>query len=335
MYRNFLVFAGLLSLLLFSCHKNGPDNNDDPNTNDTTTNPPARTWFKLKTIVGSKVSLTNSYYTRDSTEILIDSINKKVIFKNYNSSTYVKDTSTITYTYNSNYQLTLYERATSYNGFYMNRMEFVRDASGQVTKVISGYNNGLMATSEGSVKYDKRGDTTFITYLDSVRKHSSYYDGQDYFQVALVGGKTVFKKDFPIQTAYRPDTTIVKYEYDASGNLVTTTNSYGLGAPGLYTYQRSSETPKELQKFMAQWIGDLFWYSRAKFFFPLSTIGTDSYDGYILGNVVQAIKKDNVVLISYTNTFDPSGNLASISYQGPFQPFSGVYTIAQRYYYRP
>ncbi|OQP38861.1 hypothetical protein A4H97_19320 [Niastella yeongjuensis] len=332
MNRCLLVFASLMCLVLFSCHKSGLSDNDNTNPNDTI--PADRTWFKLKTIVSSRVSATNSYYAKDSMEISIDSVNRKVICKDYNSSTYTRDTATTTFTYNSNYQLALYENVTSYRGFDISRMEFVRDASGQVAKVISGYKNGLVATSEGSVKYDKRGDTTFITYLDSVKKNPGYYDGQDYFQVALVGGKPVFKKYFPIPNA-EPDSIIDKYEYDASGNLATTTEILNQRVPEIYTYQRSGETPKELQKFMAQWIGDLFWYSRAKQFFPFITIGTESYEGYILGNVVQTIKKDNVVLITYTNTFDASGNLTSISYQGIWEPHIGIYTTAQRYYYRP
>jgi hypothetical protein len=211
-------------------------------------------------------------------------------------------------------------------------MNFVRDANGQVTKVLSGYKNGLMAISEGAITYDKRGDTTFITYLDSARKHpDGYSDAQDYWQVALVGAKLVSHKNFPLPP-YRLDTTVTKYDYDAPGNLVTVTDQYSkTSTPEVTTYQRGSQTPVELQKFFTQWMGDLFWFTRAKTFFPLQLIG---YDGYILGNAVQSITDNNVV-IPFTNTFDANGNLSSLSYVGPSAGSVGKPTRTEQYRYRP
>ena len=323
--KSIYCFLFSLFVLFVSCKKNDNDNDNPP--------PATREWFKLQTKINTTQYTTGIPY-RDSSSIGIDSANKKIIIKEYSSSSGGKDSSTETYTYNNDYQLVLYEHVDTYDYLFISRMEFVRDANGQVTKVLSGYKNGLMASSEGFVKYDKRGDTTLITYLDSAKKHpNGYPDAQDFYQVALVGEKMVYHKDFPIKTAGQSDTSIAKFEYDASGNLVTETDQYSkTSTPIVYTYQRGSEVPKELQKFIAQLTGDLFWFQRSKFLFYLSEIG---YDNYILGTVVQSIKKDNVAYLSFTNTFDASGNLTTISYLGTGGGAFGRPTITEQYKYRP
>jgi hypothetical protein len=334
MYRNFLLFAGLMSLLLFSCHKNGPDNNNNTSNTDTTgnindtINPPAHNWFKLKTIISNTKYLNSTLTKQDSTDITLDSVNKKITIKRYNVFSSYKDTTIETYAYNSNYQLTTYECTKNSSQLYISYMNFVRDANGQVTKVLSGYKNGLIALSEGAVKYDKRGDTTFITYLDSTRKDPQYYTGRDFYTVALLNGKLIANTDFPVKDK-STDTVLEKYEYDASGNLVTYTEKYGNTAPRITTYQRGSQAPQELQKFFAQWMGDLFWFSRAKYFFPLQKIG---YYGCILGNAVQSMNVENVV-VPYTNTFDANGNLTSLSRVGPYDGL-GSPTVTEQYRYR-
>jgi len=322
MNRNFLILAGFISLLLFSsCHKSNDSNPTDP--------PVSHTWFKLKTITDNAKYPNSSFINQDSTEIVLDSVNRKITLKYYSKFSSYLDTVITTYTYNSNYQLVSYESTASYKDMYISSMIFVRDATGQVTKVQSAYKNGLIATSEGAVKYDKRGDTTFVTYLDSVRKDPQYYDGRDFYTVALLNGKLITNTDLPIK-GKSTDTVLSKYEYDASGSLVTYSEKYGNSAPRITTYQRGSQAPQELQQFFAQWIGDLFWFSRAKSFFPLQQIG---YYGYILGNTVQSMNVENVV-IPFTNTFDANGNLTSFSRVGPYDGL-GTPTVTVQLRYRP
>lgn len=318
MKRSYLFLLGLVGILFFSCNKND-DNNDD---ND----PPAtpREWFKLKTILNTRVSSGSSTY-RDSTDIQIDSVKNKIVFKQYG-----QDTSTEVYTYNSKYQLELYEHIDTYDRLYISRMQFVRNADGQLTKVLSEYKNSLIATSEGTVKYDKRGDTTFITFLDSVRKHpQGYPDAQDYYQVALINDRIVYSKDYAIKSTGQSDSSIDKFEYDAAGNLTSDTYQNSKSTPVVYTYQWGGEQLKDLQKFMTQWTGDLVWFSRAKLFFFTST----GYGNSLAGNVLQSIKKDNVAYMSFTNGFDANGNLSSISYKNVGGAVS--YTYTKQYKYRP
>jgi hypothetical protein len=318
----FFIFSSLICVLLFSCNKNDDDNND---------NPPATTreWFKLKTKLRT-TTRNGSFASSDSIDIVIDSVNNKIIFKQYGVGVSWKDSSTETFSYDSKYRLVLYEHVDTYSELYISRMEFVRDANGQVTKVLSGYKNGLMTTSEGALKYDKRGDTTFITYLDSAKKHpQGYPDAQDFYQVALLNNRVVYTKRYPIQNV-RTDSAIDKYEYDAAGSLISDTYQSGTSTPVVYTYQRGTESPTALHKFMEQWTGDLGWFYRSKLFFFNDFVGTDNN---IAGNVLQSIKRNNVAYISYTNGFDASGNLSSVSYQ----TITGVgtYTTTEQYKYRP
>jgi hypothetical protein len=331
MNRNFLLFISLISLLLFSCHKSSPGNNDKDTTGEIndTINPPARNWFKLKTILSTTKYPNSTLTKQDSTEIILDSVNRKITTKRYRKFSGSLDTVITTYSYNSNYQLVLYECTTNYTSLYISSMIFERGANGQVTKVLSAYKNSPVALSEGTVKYDKRGDTTFITYLDSTRKDPQYYIGRDFYTVAILNGKVIANTDFPV-TGKSTDTTLEKYEYDASGNLVTYTEKYGKSAPGITTYQRGNQQQLELQRFFDQWIGDLFWFSRAKWFFPFQQIG---YYGYILGNTLQSMKVENVV-VPFTNTFDANGNLTSHTRVGPYDGL-GTPTITEQYRYRP
>lgn len=305
-----------------SCNKNN-DNNPASTGRD---------WFKLKTVLGSSLYNGTTLTHSDSTSIEIDSFHNKIILKEYSTNSGSKDTSIETYTYDNSYKLVLYEHVDTYNYLYISRMEFVRDANGQVIKVLSGYKNSLLANSEGTCKYEKRGDTTLITYLDSTKKHTQGYpDAQDYYQVALLNDKIAYYKSFVIKSAGYLDTSVVKLEYDASGSLIADTEQYGRSTPVVYTYQRGSESPKELQKFVAQLAGDLIWFNRTKLF-SFSYIVNYSYA--LTGNVLQSIKKDNAGYLSFTNGFDGSGNLSSVSYQTTTG--SGAkYTIIDQYKYRP
>src|SRR5690349_11597314 len=115
MHRYFLVLAGFTALLLFSCHKSGPDNNNNNSNTDTagnnndTTNPPVHNWFKLKTILSNTKYPSGTLTRQDSTDIALDSVNKKITIKRYSVFSAYKDTTIETYAYNSNYQLTTYE----------------------------------------------------------------------------------------------------------------------------------------------------------------------------------------------------------------------------------
>lgn len=315
MKRSYFFLFSLIGLLLLSCNKS--DNNDD--------NPPApaREWFKLKTIIGNTLR-DGSYYSKDSTSIIIDSTNNKIIFKRYASYP-----STETYTYNSNYKLELYEKVSTYDRLYISRMQFVRNADGQLTKVLSEYKNSLLASSEGTFKYDKRGDTTFITFLDSAQKHpQGYPDAQDFYQVGFLNDRVVSRRVYPIKSTGNPDSSVTKYEYDASGGLISSTYQ-AKATPVVYTYQRESQAAKELQKFMAQWGGDVVWFSRAKLFSFLGNIGDD--DEYLMGNVLQSIKRNNVAYRTYTNEFDFIGNLKKTSFQNT--TLTATYTMIDEYRY--
>jgi hypothetical protein len=317
----FFIFCSLACLLLFSCNKNDDDNNDNPPAN-------TREWFKLKTKIRA-TAFNGNPSSSDSTSIVIDSANNKIIFKEYGTGSGSKDSSTETFSYNSKNQLVLYEHVDTYDRLYISRMEFVRDANGQVTKVLSGYKNGLMATSEGTLKYDKRGDTTFITFLDSAKKHpQGYQDAQDFYQVALLNNRVVYAKQYPIKSV-RTDSSLDKFEYDAAGSLISDTYQSGTATPVVYTYQRGTQSPAALHKFMEQWAGDLAWFHRSKLFF-FAFIASEHH---ITGNVLQSIKRNNVAYMSYINGFDPGGNLSSVTYQSTSGV--GTYTTTELYTYRP
>ena len=322
----YLALMGLCCVII-SCNKND-DNNDNPPAN-------TREWFKLKTKLYSSVQNNGSRVYKDSTEIVIDSANNKLVFKSYsnNSNLYI-DTTIETFTYNSQNQLVLYEHVDTYDQLYITRMEFVRDADGKVTKVLSQYKDGKMASSEGLVKYDKRGDTTFVTFIDSTQKHKNgYSDARDFYITGLVNDKVVYYKEYSTASA-KLDSSQTRYEYDAAGSLITETYQYRNTTPVVYTYQRGAETPKELQKFLTQWAGDLMWFHRSKLFgfgWYLLTVSAPT------GNVMLSKKQGSTVLNTYTNAFDGAGNLGSVSYiyteNGSTIP--DTYTFTEKYRYRP
>src|SRR5690349_21172112 len=99
MYRNFLIYVGFIGLLLlFSCHKSGPGNNNNTSNRDTTgnindtTNPPAHNWFKLKTVLSNTKYPNGTLTKQDSTDITLDSVNKKITIKRYSVFSSYKDT---------------------------------------------------------------------------------------------------------------------------------------------------------------------------------------------------------------------------------------------------
>lgn len=176
--KRIILFAISLSVIcIVSCNK---DNNDTP--------PPVKgEFFKLVSITATNLrSPTMHSYTN----IVIDSVNNTIILKNRDD--YNRDSSIETYHYNNNNQLVLYEHEDTYNNLYISRMEFVRNANGELTKVLSQYKNGLMPSSEGICRNEKRGDTTIITFIDSTHKHKQYYqDAEDYYQVAITNNNRI------------------------------------------------------------------------------------------------------------------------------------------------
>ena len=300
MTRLIMAVSGFLVLLIVGCKKDGSNSPNNP-----TTTP--RNYSKLKTF---KTSITQrgSLMYNDSISIKIDSVNNKIIITAIDGT---KDTSVITYTYNSNNQLVLYEQTSNYNSLYISKMQFVRDANGQLSKVESEYKNGLMATSEGVCRYDKRGDTTFVTFIDSTQKHPyGYPDGNDYYQVGLYNNKLVFQKWYSKGNGGKLDSTVYRFSYDASGNLTTLTYQYDASPSSVLNYQRGSLAPTELQKFVAQLGGDIVWFQRSKLFSLLDFPGGNYFT---LGNVVQTITKNNASYLTYTNEFDASNNVKKIT----------------------
>ncbi|OQP57409.1 hypothetical protein [Niastella populi] len=321
------IYCALLGLFVIaiSCNKND-DNND---------NPPAenREWFKLRSMVYTSQNNTSSRFYYDSTYISIDSVNNKIIFHTIEGTTGNLDTSMKTFTYNDRYQLVLYEQIDTYDQLYISRMEFVRDVDGKVSKVLSQYKDGLMASSEGLVKYDKRGDTTFVTFIDSTQKHRyGYTDANDFYQRGIVDDRVVYYKSYG-KSSGKLDSSQTSYDYDAAGNLTTETYQYNNTTPVVYTYQHGSKTPKELQKFLSQWAGDLIWFTRSKLFgfaWELPTVST------FKGNVLLSKKQGSTIVQSYANTFDAGGNLASVTWQEPdYGSPSTIYTYGEKYYYHP
>lgn len=332
MKNSFLFLFGLQCILLVACSKTNDDN---------TNNPPAipRDWFKLKTqVFKSNNATTGNALVYDSTEVAIDSANNKVILRNYSISgngavVYYKDTSVETFTYNGNNQLVEYEHSDTYNQFFITNMRFERDANGQVTKVVSQYKDGLMNSSEGIVRYNKNGDTTFVTFTDSTKKHrQGYSDAQDYYQVAILKDhKIAYYKNYNFPGAGKLDSSVNRFDYDAAGNLTTFT--YQGTYSTVYSYQRGSATPTELQKYFEQWLGDLYWFRRSNLFNTSSETG---FNYMIAGNVVESIRMNNAAYRTFTNSFDQSGNLSSVTYQTTTGGSNATrINIVEQYKYRP
>ena len=129
------------------------------------------------------------------------------------------------------------------------------------------------------------------------------------------------------------DSSLETFQYDAAGNMISETDYNYKTTPVVYSYQRGSETSKELQKFIEQWVGDLVWFRRSKLVNFLSEIG---YTNAIVGNALQSIKKNNVDYLSFTNGFDMSGNLNSITYQTTASgSIPSINIITEKFKYRP
>lgn len=326
--RSCFLFFSLFCVFVISCKKRG---NDGPQT-------PARTWFTVKSIVNT-VWENDIPRGRDSADIQIDSVNNRITIKKFEGVGYMLGERSIEkFTYNSKNQLVLYENVDYLNTLYISRMEFVRDAGGKLVKVLSEYKNGIVSNSEGIVKYNQRGDTTFITFIDSTQKQSflPIPYAQDYYTAGLVNGRLVYRKYYSISLyTGKIDSSETKYEYDTAGNLIVESNLTTNNPDLTFTSQYGSEKPAELQKFLDQWSGDLLWFYRfGNFYFAnkLRTVKT------VTGNVLLSRSNAGRVVESYTNAFDGKGNLETVSWKSagttvPGYPVGTELTSVQKYYY--
>jgi hypothetical protein len=330
------VLFSLFVLFLVSCGKK--DKMEDNLPTPTPPKPATWEWFKLTGV--ERISLYQDSYKhrlRDSIEIELNSAKNEIILRknsfSYNNVGYDKNTSVETFTYNSNHQLVLYEHADSYNNFSITRMQFVRNANGQVEKVLSQYKNGLVASSEGIVKYQKNFGVTTITYLDSTLKNpSGSSDAQDHYEVKLVNDQVVERMSWP-------DFLQKKYEYDTSGNKIKVIAKHNNDAP-IVSKWRWTEFPnynetKQLQRFLTQWMGDLHWFTRSKQFDFAEFINVSPATGKAL-RVNYTDTFLNISLIGYNHYYNGSDGF--MWGKAPGTMTGGLYdsfTYIENYFYRP
>ena len=340
MKTSYCILFSFLFVLFGSCHK--PDDNNDVIAPP----PPPQTWEWFKLMRVERITkLPNSYqeYHRDSIEIALDSVRNKIVFRKYsfhfNGINYDKDTSVETFTYNSGHQLVLYEHNDSDDQLFISRMEFVRNPEGEVTKVLSQYNNGLMAGSEGIVTYRKFLNTIFITYVDSSRKHRlGYSDAQDYYQVGVVRNKVVYRTDYSMATSGKMDSAQLKIVYDTNGNKVKSTSQYNNNSPVSSTFKWSGlpnfSQKKQLQRFLTQWAGDLHWFTRAKLFDFSELI----YVSPATGEAAERIEENNITKLEFLGsqhppTYDGFSWSKAIETSGGMPAYHAYYI--ENYTYRP
>lgn len=327
-----LLLVSALALAVVACTKTSSDTseaNPDPTTPtnpETPTNPttPARNYFKLKTIKyralsGSQVANNNT------TSISIDSTNNKITLNKYDSLTSIRIIET--YTYNDNNQLTLFESSRSNNVFYISRMEFVRNNNGELTSVNSTYKNGLVATSTGTVKYEKKQDTTFITFSDATQKVAD--DGtsaNDYTITAIVNNKIVYRKT---DISNHSDYTFYSYGYDVTGNLTDITAGTSKAANGTTYYLRGTRAATEIQKYISFMGGGIPWFTRVGI-----SAGWDlsSYPQFA-GNTLESIVAQNITSLAFTNEYDVNGNLVKATSYTPGAP-APAFIVTSSYEYR-
>jgi YD repeat-containing protein len=288
MNRSYLFLIGLSILFIFSCRKNHSGNETLPK--------PTIEFSKLK-----KITKTSQYrYLKDilvSYEITTDSINNKIIVKTIQG----KDTVTGTYNYNSNNQLELYEATAPKRTFYLTRMNFMRNGSGQLIKVLSEYyNNGITEKSEGICQYTKVQDTSFVTFIDTANKQAPGV--KEMYSIGLVNNRIVSS----IAGSNRTD-----FTYDSSGNLISYAQTQG-ASPAVVSIQiRSSRSPKEIKKFFDCLGSDIPWFSRYSDYGFIDVQNTlPSY--YLMGNALEDMQRESTPW-KYYNEFDSVGNLKKIT----------------------
>lgn len=284
-----LFFISFIILFIFSCKKDHSETPPEPEVG----------YSKLKKI--TTTSNERGGTTVNIYEIEIDSINNKIFTKNYFNNS---DTLFAAFTYNSHDQLELYEAKGGNTRIYLTRMEFIRDANGQLTKVLSEYNNkGIVEKSEGICQYEKNRDTTFVTFIDSSNKR--YSDEIDWYQAGLIKNRIVYYKEFGNRGAYINRS---YFSYDAANNLIKVNDR---------NFYRGSQSPKEIQKFFNRLGGDIMWFRRQGQFRFMNFLTSIGNDYYFLGNVMERQTGDFYTLI-FSNEFDGLGNLKKLKYNTTF-----------------
>ena len=332
---NYYLFISLVFILFVSCGKK--DKIDDKPPTPTPEAPATWEWFKLTGV--ERISLFQNSYThrlRDSIEIELNTAKNEIVLRkntfSHNGTGYDRNTSVETFTYNSNHQLVLYQHTNSYNDFSIARMEFVRNANGEVEKVLSQYKNGLVAASEGIVKYKRSLGATTITYIDSTSKRSGgNSDAQDHYEVKLVNGRVVARTSFT-------DLLQTNYEYDTSGNKIKAITKHNNDAPVVTTW-RWTEHPnpnetKQLQRFLTQWMGDLHWFTRSKQFDFAEFINVSPATGKALWES----ETNNISTIGFGGSQHTKGHDGFRWGKRPGTMNGGMYdsyTYFEDYYYRP
>lgn len=284
-FRSFYL-AGLLVLAVISCKKDKDDNETEtPTTYEVS---------KLKTIRTKTLNTSQQIVASSTTSISVDSVSNKTTLITYDSINNI--TTTDTYTYNSKHQLLLFERASNRTDLYISRMEFSRNSDGQLTKVNSSYINGKVATSEGTVQYQKKQDTTFVTFIDSTYKSNNPYDigGTDYYKLAFVNNRVVVRNG-------------TVFEYDATGSIVAVSVT---DLNIVYYYKHSNKVATEIQKYLAYMGGDIPWFFR-----ELQYTGWDATrNGHTAGNVLESFSEGNYPpTLTFINEFDGNGNLIMVT----------------------
>lgn len=337
---SYCFFVSLLFVLFVSCGKK--DKLDD--TPPTPAPPAAWEWFRLSGV--ERISLFQNSYKhrlRDSIEIILNSAKNEIVFQknsfSYNGAGYDKDTSIETYTYNSNHQLVLYEHTNSYNDFSITRMEFVRNANGEVERVLSKYKNGLVASSEGIVKYQKNFGVTTITYIDSTLKNPlGGSDARDHYQVKLINDRVVNRTSWNMTALGTPDSIRSSYKYDSSGNKIIEFSQHNNDAQVKTTW-RWTEFPnfnetKQLQRFLTQWMGDLHWFTRSKQFDFAEFINVSP----ATGKAVWEIETNKIMTINFSSGQFTPGHDGFRWGKMPGTMTGGMYDsyhYFEDYYYRP
>jgi hypothetical protein len=218
-------------------------------------------------------------------------------------------------------------------------MQFVRNANGEVEKVLSQYKNGLVASSVGIVKYRKSLGVTTITYIDSTLKNpSGSSDARDHYQVRLINDRVIDKKLWSMNASGRLDSIRSAYGYDSSGNKIIELSQHNNDAQ-VKTRWRWTELPnfnetKQLQRFLTQWMGDLYWFTRSKQFDFAEFINVSP----ATGNGLRGSDTDMILTIDF-NGYQYMGNGDGFKWAKMSDTMTGglddFYTYVENYYYRP
>lgn len=292
--------------LSFSCQKE-PDV-DLPDAPPPPPPPSGREFSKLKSI-----TYRDRFY-EDSTCFRYDTANNKIRRIVY-FPLIPGDSASMIYSYNDKNQLVTYEYLVNPNSVFdrpyadVVKMQFIRNSSGQLEKVLSTYREAKIQQSEGIARYTKNGDTTFITFIDSLPKSldPAYYDLVDHYRVGLKNNRVVTIDFIPVSTFPGYDEKDF-FTYNASGALISTKWT-SPGSEFMTTYERGSIAATELQKFMARLSGDLYWFFRTKNFNFEYLVG----DRYFLHGPSPLKSTTGTSIITFLNEYNSGGQLVKVT----------------------